>query len=230
MARRKTGHVSNGVDAMYFNPSLAQSQPGPYAAGAQVLVFTGAMDYWPNIDAVQWFVRLVWPSLRRQFPQLQFYIVGSRPAPAVTALARVAGVTVTGKVADIRPYLAGAALAVAPLRIARGVQNKVLEAMAMGKIVLATPQALEGIAAQPGLELLLARDATEFIHHAARVLRQAHGGGEAIGAAARQLVLQEYDWEKNLQGLGAMLGLPAAAVAGSGAPAATPLPAREPST
>ena len=137
--------------------------------------------------------------------------------------------TVTGKVADIRPYLAGAALAVAPLRIARGVQNKVLEAMAMGKIVLATPQALEGIAAQPGLELLLARDATEFIHHAARVLRQAHGGGEAIGAAARQLVLQEYDWEKNLQGLGAMLGLPAAAVAGSGAPAATPLPAREPS-
>ncbi len=230
MARRKTGHVNNGVDAMYFNPSLAQSQPGPYAAGAQVLVFTGAMDYWPNIDAVQWFVRLVWPALRRQFPQLQFYIVGSRPAPAVTALARVAGVTVTGKVADIRPYLAGAALAVAPLRIARGVQNKVLEAMAMGKIVLATPQALEGIAAQPGLELLLARDATEFIHHAARVLRQAHGGGEAIGAAARQLVLQEYDWEKNLQGLGAMLGLPAAAVAGSGAPAATPLPAREPST
>ena len=230
MARRKTGHVNNGVDAMYFNPSLAQSQPGPYAAGAQVLVFTGAMDYWPNIDAVQWFVRLVWPALRRQFPQLQFYIVGSRPAPAVTALARVAGVTVTGKVADIRPYLAGAALAVAPLRIARGVQNKVLEAMAMGKIVLATPQALEGIAAQPGLELLLARDATEFIHHAARVLRHAPGGGAAIGAAARQLVLQEYDWEKNLQGLGAMLGLPAAAVAGSGAPAATPLPAREPST
>lgn len=228
MARRKTGHVNNGVDAAYFSPAMAAALPGPYAPGAQVLVFTGAMDYWPNIDAVHWFVRLVWPALRRQFPQLQFYIVGSRPAPAVTALARVAGVTVTGKVPDIRPYLAGAALAVAPLRIARGVQNKVLEAMAMGKIVLATPQALEGIAAQPGLELLLARDETEFIHHAARVLRHAPGGGAAIGAAARQLVLQDYDWEKNLQGLGAMLGLPAAA--DIGAPAAAPAPAREPST
>jgi len=208
MARRKTGHFNNGVDAVYFAPAAAPA-PGPYAPGAQVLVFTGAMDYWPNVDAVQWFVRHVWPALRRRFPQLQFYIVGSRPAAAVTALARVAGVTVTGKVPDIRPYLAGAALAVAPLRIARGVQNKVLEAMAMGKIVLATPQALEGIAAQPGLELLLARDDIEFIHHAARVLRKQRDGdaraGAAIGAAARQLVLQDHDWEKNLQGLGAML-------------------------
>jgi len=234
MARRKTGHFNNGVDAVYFAPAAAPA-PGPYAPGAQVLVFTGAMDYWPNVDAVQWFVRHVWPALRRRFPQLQFYIVGSRPAAAVTALARVAGVTVTGKVPDIRPYLAGAALAVAPLRIARGVQNKVLEAMAMGKIVLATPQALEGIAAQPGLELLLARDDIEFIHHAARVLRKQRDGdaraGAAIGAAARQLVLQDHDWEKNLQGLGAMLG-----VGGGGPGAGRPAgqgaarPAREAST
>ena len=238
MARRKTGHFNNGVDAVYFAPAAAPA-PGPYAPGAQVLVFTGAMDYWPNVDAVQWFVRHVWPALRHRFPQLQFYIVGSRPAAAVTALARVAGVTVTGKVPDIRPYLAGAALAVAPLRIARGVQNKVLEAMAMGKIVLATPQALEGIAAQPGLELLLARDDAEFIHHAARVLRNAQGGGAegsgaAIGAAARQLVLQDYDWERNLRGLGAMLGLPAEAEAeadtGSGTAAMPTLPVREIST
>ena len=232
MARRKTGYFNNGVDTAYFTPMPAQ--PGVYPAGVQALVFTGAMDYWPNVDAVQWFVRHVWPALRRQFPQLQFYIVGSAPVPAVTALARVAGVVVTGKVPDIRPYLAGAALAVAPLRIARGVQNKVLEAMAMGKIVLATPQALEGIAAQPGLELLLARDDAEFIHHAARVLRNAQSGaaegsGAAIGAAARQLVLQDYDWERNLRGLGAMLGLPAAAEAATSA--ATPLqPVREPST
>ncbi|MCC7641872.1 MULTISPECIES: TIGR03087 family PEP-CTERM/XrtA system glycosyltransferase [unclassified Janthinobacterium] len=233
MARRKTGYFNNGVDTAYFTPM--PPQPGVYPAGVQTLVFTGAMDYWPNVDAVQWFVRHVWPALRRQFPQLQFYIVGSAPVPAVTALARVAGVVVTGKVPDIRPYLAGAALAVAPLRIARGVQNKVLEAMAMGKIVLATPQALEGIAAQPGLELLLARDDVEFIHHAARVLRNAQSGaaegsGAAIGAAARQLVLQDYDWERNLHGLGAMLGLPAAAEAATSG-AATPLqPVREPST
>ena len=247
MARRKTGHFSNGVDAAYFSPAIADVAPGPYARGAQVLVFTGAMDYWPNIDAVQWFVRLVWPALRRQFPQLQFYIVGSRPTAAVKALARVAGVTVTGRVADIRPYLAGAALAVAPLRIARGVQNKVLEAMAMGKIVLATPQALEGISAQPGLELLLARNDAEFIHHAARVLRKGHGDGDgaghahaldchvagsaAIGTAARQLVLQDYDWEKNLQALGTMLGVAAQAQAGAdGEPSAAMQQAvREPS-
>ncbi|SFX40407.1 sugar transferase, PEP-CTERM/EpsH1 system associated [Janthinobacterium lividum] len=234
MARRKTGYFNNGVDTAYFTPM--PPQPGVYPAGVQALVFTGAMDYWPNVDAVQWFVRHVWPALRRQFPQLQFYIVGSAPVPAVTALARVAGVVVTGKVPDIRPYLAGAALAVAPLRIARGVQNKVLEAMAMGKIVLATPQALEGIAAQPGLELLLARDDAEFIHHAARVLRNAQSGaaegsGAAIGAAARQLVLQDYDWERNLRGLGAMLGLPAEANSEAAASAATPLqPVREPST
>ena len=237
MARRKTGYVNNGVDTAYFTPMPAQS--AIYPPGVQALVFTGAMDYWPNIDAVQWFVRHVWPALRRQFPQLQFYIVGSAPVPAVTALTRVAGVVVTGKVPDIRPYLAGAALAVAPLRIARGVQNKVLEAMAMGKIVLATPQALEGISAQPGLELLLARDDAEFIHHAARVLRNARGGGDegsgaAIGAAARQLVLQDYNWERNLRGLGAMLGLPAEAEAeadtGSGTAAMPTLPVREIST
>ncbi|PHV32960.1 sugar transferase [Janthinobacterium sp. BJB312] len=237
MARRKTGYFNNGVDTAYFTPLPAQ--PPVYPTGVQVLVFTGAMDYWPNIDAVQWFVRHVWPALRRQFPQLQFYIVGSAPVPAVTALARIAGVVVTGKVPDIRPYLAGAALVVAPLRIARGVQNKVLEAMAMGKVVLATPQALEGIAAQPGLELLLARDDVEFIHHAARVLRHAQGGaaegsGAAMGTAARQLVLQDYNWERNLRGLGAMLGLPAetdadtdAAASGASAPL---LPVREPST
>ncbi|MBW3509385.1 TIGR03087 family PEP-CTERM/XrtA system glycosyltransferase [Janthinobacterium sp. NKUCC06_STL] len=237
MARRKTGYFNNGVDTAYFTP--LPDQPPFYPPGVQALVFTGAMDYWPNIDAVQWFVRHVWPALRRQFPQLQFYIVGSAPVPAVTALAKMAGVVVTGKVPDIRPYLAGAALVVAPLRIARGVQNKVLEAMAMGKVVLATPQALEGIAAQPGLELLLARDDVEFIHHAARVLRHAQGGaaegnGAAMGTAARQLVLQDYNWERNLRGLGAMLGLPAetdadtdAAASGASAPL---LPVREPST
>ena len=205
LARRKTRHFNNGVDTAYFSPGAGHAHP--YPADTQVLVFTGAMDYWPNIDAVQWFVRCVWPALRRQFPQLAFYIVGSRPAARVRALARVPGVTVTGTVADVRPYLAGATLAVAPLRIARGVQNKVLEAMAMGKIVLASPQALEGIAAQPGLELLLARDEAEFIHHAARVLRAADTqlSNAAMAVAARQLILQDYNWERNLHSLGAML-------------------------
>ena len=228
LARRKTHYVNNGVDTGYFAPGACP--PPPYPPGAQVLVFTGAMDYWPNVDAMQWFVRSVWPALRRQFPQLSLYIVGSRPVARVRALARVAGVTVTGTVDDIRPYLQGAALAVAPLRIARGVQNKVLEAMAMGKIVLASPQALEGIAAQPGLELLLARDEAEFIHHAARVLRAGTGAGtpgEAMDAAARQFVVQDYNWERNLQALGAMLQVAAQAhpaTLPAIAPAALPLP------
>jgi sugar transferase (PEP-CTERM/EpsH1 system associated) len=227
LARRKTGHFNNGVDAAYFAPGLALPL-APYPAGAQVLVFTGAMDYWPNIDAARWFVQQVWPALRYRYPALLFYIVGSHPAAQVRELARVPGVVITGTVPDIRPYLAGATLAVAPLRIARGVQNKVLEAMAMGKIVLATPQALEGIAAQPGLELLLARDEIEFIHHATRVLQQ-QARESAMGAAARQLVLQDYDWERNLQGLGAMLGLQAQAAPGHIVPAEQLHPTREPS-
>jgi len=212
MARRKTHHVSNGVDASYFAPQLpadSTSPYAPYAPGAQVLVFTGAMDYWPNIDAVQWLVARVWPALRRQFPALQFFIVGSRPTAAVRQLGRVDGVHVTGAVDDIRPYLAGAALAVAPLRMARGIQNKVLEAMAMGKIMLASPQALEGIAARPGHELLLAHDEAEFIHQAARVLREPPSAGVLcdMGKCARQLVLREHDWQRNLQVLGRLLGV-----------------------
>lgn len=225
LARRKTRHFNNGVDTGYFAPGAGEFHP--YPPGTQVLVFTGAMDYWPNIDAVQWFVRTVWPALRRQFPQLSFHIVGSRPAARVRALARVAGVTVTGTVDDVRPWLAGATLAVAPLRIARGVQNKVLEAMAMGKIVLASPQALEGIAAQPGLELLLARDEAEFVHHAARVLRAADGQAAhaAMAEAARQLIVQDYNWERNLQSLGAMLQVqPIAAAATARPPLPEPFP------
>ena len=227
MARRKIHHVGNGVDASHFAPW--PTLVSPYPAGAQVMVFTGAMDYWPNIDAVQWLVRHAWPALRRQFPALQLYIVGSRPTAAVRALARSAGVVVTGTVDDVRPYLAGAALAVAPLRIARGVQNKVLEAMAMGKIVLASPQALEGIAAEPGRELLLARDEAEFIHQATLVLNQTvlRDDLRAIGARARQLVLREYDWQRNLQALGCLLDVTAIAALAA-APAANASALAEP--
>jgi len=224
LARRKTGHFNNGVDADYFAPGQP-SGASPYPDDAQVLVFTGAMDYWPNVDAARWFVQQVWPALHYRYPSLLFYIVGSHPAAQVRELARVPGVMVTGTVPDVRPYIAGAILAVAPLRIARGVQNKVLEAMAMGKTVLASPQALEGIVAQPGLELLLARDEIEFIHHATRVLQQGTAQG-AMGAAARHLVLQDYNWERNLQSLGAMLGVPVQAGAQQ---AGQPQPTQEPS-
>ncbi|WP_409031083.1 glycosyltransferase [Janthinobacterium sp. CG_23.3] len=122
---------------------------------------------------------------------------------------------------DIRPYLAHARLAVAPLRIARGVQNKVLEAMSMEKTVLASPQALEGIDATPGQELELARDEAEFISQAARLLGRPGAGPpqapDPVGMAARRRILRDYDWDASLGRLGALLGLEPAARAPAGA-------------
>ena len=190
----KTGFFNNGVDTDYFSPS--RSYPNPYPAQSLPMVFTGAMDYWPNVDAVQWFAREILPSVLAQNPCAFFYIVGSSPVAAVRALAEFDGVVVTGMVPDIRPYLAHAQLAVAPLRIARGIQNKILEAMAMAKPVIATAQALEGISANTGKEVLLARDSGEFTAIIASLLKHPL---DAIGKAARVRTLADYSWEFNLK-------------------------------
>ncbi len=197
----KIWHVSNGVDSDYFSPE--RTYANPYAEGETVLAFTGAMDYWPNIDAVVSFAHEVFPRIRRRFPATRYYIVGSRPAAEVTRLAELPGVSVTGSVPDIRPYLAHAALAVAPLRIARGLQNKVLEAMAMAKPVLASPQAAEGIEAQPGKELLVAVDGDDFVRQALQLLEGS--GVAAIGVAARARALASYSWQRNLSRLEELL-------------------------
>jgi sugar transferase (PEP-CTERM/EpsH1 system associated) len=190
----KTSFFNNGVDAGYFSP--ARSYPNPYPADTLPLVFTGAMDYWPNVDAVQWFAREILPPVLAQNPSVRFYIVGSRPTAAVRALAELPGVVVTGMVPDIRPYLAHASLAVAPLRIARGIQNKILEAMAMAKPVIASAQALEGITANTGEEVLMARDSSAFITAISTLLHRPQG---TIGKAARQRILADYTWERNLE-------------------------------
>jgi sugar transferase (PEP-CTERM/EpsH1 system associated) len=189
----RISYYNNGVDLEYFSPTPAYDNP--YLPGERVLVFTGAMDYWANVDAVAWFAREVFPALQAQFADVRFYIVGSRPTAEVQALAGN-GILVTGRVADIRPYLAHAAIAVAPLRIARGIQNKVLEAMAMAKAVIVSPQALEGIEAEPGRELLLAADAAAFVRHIAAQLPQPD---PTLGRAARQRVEQSYSWDGSLQ-------------------------------
>ncbi|CAN7661995.1 TIGR03087 family PEP-CTERM/XrtA system glycosyltransferase [Pseudoduganella sp. LjRoot289] len=189
----RIGHFSNGVDTAYFSPEGAY--PDPYAAGVQALVFTGAMDYWPNIDAVTWFAEEVLPAVRARHPQAVFYIVGARPASEVQQLAGLPGVVVTGTVPDVRPYVAHAALCVAPLRIARGIQNKVLEAMAMARTVVVSPQALEGIEAKAGRELLLAADAPAFI---AAVNQALAAPDDAMGLAARATVEQLYGWNSHL--------------------------------
>ena len=193
-AADKVWHVNNGVDADYFSP--ARTYPNPSGDSTQVLAFTGAMDYWPNVDAVVSFAQGVFPSVRRSVPGARFYIVGARPTPEVLKLAELPGVTVTGAVPDMRPYLAHAKLAVAPLRIARGVQNKVLEAMAMARPVLASQQAAEGIEARAGTEFLVAGDDAQFAREAIRLLENDDVAG--LGAAARARVVATYIWAASL--------------------------------
>jgi len=199
----KIGHFSNGVDTDYFSPD--QPHANPYAPGERAVVFTGAMDYWPNVDAVQWFAADVFPQLRERFGDVKFYVVGSRPAPAVQELAKLPGVVVTGTVPDVRPYIAHAAVSVAPLRIARGIQNKVLEAMAMATPVVVSPQALEGIDAIPGSELVLAGDAGAFVDAVSTLLAGQDSAAAAIGAAARAKVQRRYSWSSNLACIGESL-------------------------
>jgi glycosyltransferase involved in cell wall biosynthesis len=165
-------------------------------------VFTGAMDYWANVDAVTWFARDIFPAVRQHLATAHFYIVGARPNNAVQQLAQLPGVTVTGAVKDIRPYLAHARAAVAPMRIARGVQNKVLEAMAMARPVVVTPQALDGILCQADREVSVAGDAATFAERLCAVMR---GDGNNMTAAARRRVESSYSWESNLRRFEALL-------------------------
>ncbi|CAK0757072.1 polysaccharide biosynthesis protein PslH [Azospirillaceae bacterium] len=186
--------ISNGIDLDFFNPEL--DFPDPFQVGVRRVVFTGAMDYWPNIDAVHWFADEILPALRARAPDIVFYIVGGNPTPDVTALAERPGVVVTGRVPDIRPYLAHSEVAVAPMRVARGIQNKVLEGMAMGKPVVTSDQGLEGIDAEPGRDLLTANTASEFVEAVMRILTDS--STTAIGSAARRRVVSKYDWSDKL--------------------------------
>lgn len=190
-AAARIGHYNNGVDADYFSPEREYSNPYPEAATA--IAFTGAMDYWPNIDAVIWYARTVFPDLRARHPHLLFAIVGSRPAAQVRELAALPGVLVTGRVDDVRPWLAHARVVVAPLRIARGIQNKVLEGMAMARNLVATPQALEGIPVQVGSEVRQASDSVELLNETLAAI-----AGPDLGPAARARVLNDFTWDRAL--------------------------------
>jgi len=188
------------VDSDYFSPDTTLANP--YPKQGKFIVFTGAMDYWPNCDAVQWFALQILPAIQERYPDAHFYIVGARPAKSVLALAKIDGVSVTGSVPDVRPYLAHADVAIAPLRIARGIQNKVLEAMAMAKTVVVSPQALNGIEARPDSEVLLATDPTQYVEHICRLFS---GLQQDLGSAARHQVQARYSWASNLAGIDMML-------------------------
>ncbi|MBL8286376.1 MAG: TIGR03087 family PEP-CTERM/XrtA system glycosyltransferase [Rubrivivax sp.] len=186
--------LDNGVDAAFFAPAIQRSSP--FAPGEAAVVFTGAMDYWPNEDAVRWFAAEVLPQLRARRPDVRFYIVGRNPTSAVCSLAGD-GVVVTGTVSDVRPYLQHAAVVVAPLRLARGVQNKVLEAMAMQRAVVAAAECVSALNVRVGAEIIAAETAVEYSREVLGLLDRA-AAAEAIGAAARRRVLQSYSWEAHL--------------------------------
>lgn len=190
----RTHAISNGVDHAYFTADPGHDDP--YPPGSLGIVFTGAMDYWPNVDAVAWFAEEMFPRLRARLPDAVFHIVGGNPAPRVQALASVPGVTVTGRVPDVRPYLTHARVAVAPMRVARGIQNKILEGMSMGKVVVTTSQGLEGISAEPERDLLVADDVDGFIEKTLRALTDP--AVAAIGDAARRRILSAYNWDDKL--------------------------------
>ncbi len=193
--------VSSGVDHHYFHPDLNHTPV--YDALHPTYVFTGTMDYPPNVDAVIWFVAEILPAIRRAVPTARFYIVGANPTAKVQRLSRIGGVFVTGRVADVRPYVVHAVASVAPMRVARGIQNKVLEAMALGQPVVLTREALAGIDAVPGQQVILADTAEDFAAACCRLAT--HGDQAGIGAAARQFVLRHHDWSETLRGLDDLL-------------------------
>jgi sugar transferase (PEP-CTERM/EpsH1 system associated) len=185
----------NGVDLDYFRP---QREGGP-ASPARV-VFTGNMSYKPNVEAVGDFVSRILPRVWARRPETEFYIVGMDPSPAVRRLADGRRIVVTGRVDDVRPYFDAATVAVAPLRIARGLQNKVLEAMAMRVPVVASPAAFNGINAEAGRDVLVADDPESFSRGVVSLLddpllRDRHA------AAARTCVERNHDWARILDGL-----------------------------
>ena len=199
----RVGYLDNGVDRDYFSPE--RQYDNPYDEQAKVIVFTGVMDYWANVHAVKWFALQVMPRIREAVPSAKFFIVGARPASEVQRLASEPGVEVTGAVRDVRPYLAHAHAAAAPLRIARGVQNKVLEAMAMAKPVLATKAAVEGIEFSGPEVLLVTDDEQQMAAHAIRMLQP---DTPVYAGIARQWVCRRYDWDSNLMRLNQLLNEP----------------------
>lgn len=200
--------MSNGVDTDYFSPDPRRASPFADSARqpAQLpLVFTGAMDYWPNMDAVTWFANDILPRLRQSWPQLRFYIVGRDPPPSVLALA-CDSVVVTGTVPDVRPYLQHAALVVAPLRVARGLQNKILEAMAMARPVVASRMCAQAITAT-GEELVHASGVSGFVR-TINALLEAPDKAQALGQCARLRVIESYSWSAHLSGIDRYLEAP----------------------
>lgn len=198
--------VENGIDTVRFDPASQFDAVG--TGEGPLAVFTGQMDYRPNIDAVRWFAKDILPLIRQRHPQAGFAIVGRAPTDEVRALAALPGVTVTGEVPDVRPWLAAADAVVAPLLLARGVQNKLLEAMAMARPVVASAAAATGIEASPGEHMFVADGAAAMADAVCQVFDD-QAAAAKMGNAARAQMIARYGWDARLAPLGELLGLPA---------------------
>lgn len=199
--RANTTAVTNGVDLDYFGAARGMASPDSNQLSC---VFVGALDYKANIDGVVWFCRHVWPALHERYPRAVFSLVGRNPTPAVSRLADQPGVRIVGGVPDVRPYLAGTSVVVAPLQVARGIQNKVLEALAAGKAVVASPQALEGIDLTVDHHACRADSPREWIEVVSNLFEDAALRGR-LGVAGRQLVETDYAWAPRLKPLEQLL-------------------------
>ncbi|MCX7700333.1 MAG: TIGR03087 family PEP-CTERM/XrtA system glycosyltransferase [Gemmataceae bacterium] len=182
--------VTNGVDLNYFQPQAVEVEPA--------CTFVGALDYPPNVDAAVWFATTVWPGLHSSRPELRFRLVGRAPVAEVQALAARPGVEVIGSVPDVRPWIARSSVIVVPLRIARGLQNKVLEALAMAKACVASPAALAGVKARPEAELLAASGPEQWQAAIIRLLDDPERR-RSLGLAGRQYVETHHSWEACLR-------------------------------
>lgn len=184
--------VPNGVDIDYFACEQSESDGSD---SAQQIIFTGTMNYFPNVNGAMFFARQCWPIIRERAPNATWNLVGRSPAASVADLAELPGVTVTGGVPDMRPYLSSATIAIAPLRIGAGTRLKILEALAMGKAVVTTSIGCEGLAVRDGEHVIIADDPEAF---ALAIVALLHDPARrrALGGAGRRLVETEYSWER----------------------------------
>lgn len=181
--------IPNGVDLEYF-----RSEPGDPGGAEPRIVFVGVMDYYPNVDAVLHFCSNVLPLVRREIPEACFDVVGRNPTQKVLQLARLPGVRVTGSVPDVRPYVRASAVAVAPFRIARGIQNKVLEAMALRRPVVGTTQGFQGTTATEQDGVRVVNEPAAMASAIVSFLRD-RGLRAAAGERARAYVERSHRWE-----------------------------------
>ncbi len=190
--------LPNGVDFEYFK--LNTDIQSVNKEETCKLVFSGAMDYWPNIEGAVWFAKYVFPQIRQSVPEVKFCIAGRNPTDEVQALEKIEGVQVTGTIPDMRKYLSSATICVVPLMIARGIQNKVLEAMAMGKPVVATTGAVTGTKTVDGLDIVIADEALKMAESIISLLSDADKRKE-LGSNARTYVEREHSWDSHLEKL-----------------------------